>query len=113
MDDDGAYLRAGLPRDLQKKLRQIHWTIEEELDLHGLTAEGAEVETTRFLAECRRLGVRCVRIIHGKGLRSAGGEPVLKGRVRAHLARHPAVLAFVEPHAPDGGSGAVLVLLEA
>jgi DNA-nicking Smr family endonuclease len=57
--------------------------------------------------------VRCVRVVHGKGLRSPGREPVLKRRIRKLLTRRDEVLAFVEPRAIHGGSGAVVVLLEA
>jgi DNA-nicking Smr family endonuclease len=54
-----------------------------------------------------------VRIIHGKGLRSPGKEPVLKRRIRKLLTRRDEVLAFAEPRAAEGGGGAVVVLLEA
>jgi DNA-nicking Smr family endonuclease len=83
------------------------------LDLHGLTADEAVAQTAAFLAECKRLGLRCVRIVHGKGLRSPGREPVLKRRIRKLLTRRDEVLAFVEPRAIHGGGGAVVVLLEA
>lgn len=112
-EDDTSYLRAGLSPDLLRKLRRGHWVIGETLDLHGATAHEAAGQLDAFLDECREHGLRCVRVVHGKGLRSAGGEPVLKGRVRALLARHEAVLAFVEPPAAQGGSGAVVVLLAA
>jgi DNA-nicking Smr family endonuclease len=112
-EDDGLFLRPGLPRDILRKLRRTHWVIQADLDLHGLTAEEAVAETAAFLAGCKRTGVRCVRIIHGKGLRSPGREPVLKRRIRKLLTRRDEVLAFVEPHAIHGGGGAVVVLLEA
>ena len=112
-EDDAVYLRPGLPRDILRKLRRTHWVIQDHLDLHGLTGDEAAAATGEFLADCRRRGLRCVRIVHGKGLGSRGREPVLKRRVRKSLARKSEVLAFVEPRAAHGGSGAVIVLLEA
>ncbi len=113
IEDDSLYLRPGLPRDILRKLRRSHWVIQQDLDLHGLTGDEAALECARFLAECKRTGQRCVRIVHGKGLRSKGREPVLKRRIRRLLTRRDEVLAFVEPHAIHGGGGAVLVLLDA
>lgn len=112
LEDDTAYLRPGLPRDILRKLRRTHWRIQDHADLHGLTADEAAAATAAFLADCVKRGVRCVRIVHGKGLGSRGGEPVLKRRIRRLLARRSEVLAFVEPRAVHGGGGAVLVLLE-
>ena len=112
-EDDAAFLRPGLPRDILRKLRRTHWVIQETLDLHGMTGDEAVAQTAVFLAACRREGRRCVRIVHGKGLRSPGREPVLKRRIRKLLTRRDEVLAFVEPRAIDGGGGAVVVLLEA
>ena len=112
-EDDATYLRPGLPRDILRKLRRTHWVIQDTLDLHGLTRDEAVAETAVFLAACRREGKRCVRIVHGKGLRSPGREPVLKRRIRKTLTRRSEVLAFVEPRAIEGGAGAVVVLLEA
>ena len=113
IEDDASYLRPGLPRDILRKLRRTHWVIQDHLDLHGLTAAEASLETATFLSECVRRGLRCVRIVHGKGLRSPGREPVLKRHIRKLLARRDEVLAFVEPRAVEGGGGAVVVLLEA
>ena len=112
-EDDGRFLRPGLPADILRKLRRTHWVIQASLDLHGLTGDEAVAQTAVFLAGCKRSGVRCVRIIHGKGLRSPGREPVLKRRIRKLLTRRDEVLAFVEPRAVHGGGGAVVVLLEA
>jgi len=113
IEEDASYLRPGLPRDILRKLRRTHWVIQDDLDLHGFTGEEAAVQTTVFLADARRRGLRCVRIVHGKGLRSAGREPVLRKRIRKLLTRRDEVLAFVEPRGFHGGSGAVVVLLEA
>ena len=111
-EDDGVFLRTGLPRDILRKLRRTHWVIQDHIDLHGLTGDEAVTQTALFLADCRRRGKRCVRIVHGKGLRSPGREPVLKRRIRKLLTRRDEVLAFVEPRAIHGGAGAVVVLLE-
>jgi DNA-nicking Smr family endonuclease len=113
IEEDASYLRPGLPRDILRKLRRTHWVIQDDLDLHGFTGEEAAMQTAVFLADARRRGLRCVRIVHGKGLRSAGREPVLRKRIRKLLTRRDEVLAFVEPRGFHGGSGAVVVLLEA
>jgi DNA-nicking Smr family endonuclease len=113
IEEDHAYLRPGLPREVVRKLRRAHWVVQDEIDLHGMTGDEAALATARFLSDARRRGLRCLRIIHGKGLRSHNREPVLKGRIRKLLARRAEVLAFAEPRAADGGSGAVIVLIEA
>ena len=106
-----SYLRAGLGRDVLRKLRRGHWVVQDALDLHGLNRQEARLSLAQFLGACLRRGLRCVRIVHGKGLRSPGKEPVLKGKVQLWLARREEVLAFCEAPANQGGSGAMLVLL--
>jgi DNA-nicking Smr family endonuclease len=113
IEDDASFLRPGLPRDILRKLRRTHWVIQDDLDLHGMSGDEAALATAEFLAHCKRIGLRCVRIIHGKGLRSVGREPVLKRRIRKLLTRRDEILAFVEPRALQGGGGAVVVLLQA
>ena len=113
IEDDAAFLRPGLPRDILRKLRRTHWVIQDDLDLHGMIADEAALATAEFIAASRRRGMRCIRIVHGKGLRSVGREPVLKKRIRRLLTRRDDVLAFVEPRAVHGGGGAVVVLLDA
>lgn len=108
-----SYLRSGLQREILRKLKRGHWVLRGQLDLHGLTVPEALAALAQFLAECRRDGHRCVRIIHGKGLRSVNKEPVLKHKVRVALIKRSDVLAYAEAAPADGGSGAVVVLLEA
>jgi len=85
--------------------------VQGTLDLHQHTQEQARGALAEFLAEGRRLGWRCVRIVHGKGLSSPNREPVLKARVRKWLQLRDEVLAYCEPRPHAGGGGAVVVLL--
>ena len=106
------YLREGLSRDVLKKLRRGHWSIQDEIDLHGLNRDQARALLADFLRTCRKRALRCLRIVHGKGLRSPGREPVLKGEVKVWLSRRDEVLAFCQAPSGWGGSGALLVLLK-
>jgi DNA-nicking Smr family endonuclease len=105
------YLSPGLGRDVLRKLRRGHWVIQGELDLHGMVRQQAAEAVAEFLHHCLRRGVRCVRIVHGKGLGSRNREPVLKGLLRKWLLREE-VVAYCQAPAAEGGSGAVLVLLK-
>lgn len=106
-----AYVRPGLPRQILRRLR-CQWVAQAELDLHGLNRNQARHELAAFLHECRRRGVRCVRVVHGKGMRSKNREPVLKVLVRYWLMQRDEVLAYVQARPADGGGGAVMVLLK-
>ena len=105
------YVRTGIPKNVLRNLRRGHWVIREDLDLHGLTSPEARIATASFLAACVHRGVRCVRIVHGKGLRSRNREPVLKRKLGYWLMQRDEVLAYCEARPADGGSGAVVVLL--
>lgn len=111
--DELAYLREGMSRQVLRRLRRGHWAIQGALDLHGLSWSQAAVAVAEFLRECAGRGLRCVRIVHGKGLRSPNREPVLKGKLRKWLPLRQEVLAFCQSPASEGGSGALLVLLKA
>ncbi len=107
------YLRDGLGRSVLHKLRRGHWVVQDAVDLHGSNRDEARSLLAEFLGGCLKRGLRCVRVIHGKGLRSPKREPVLKGKVRQWLVRREEVLAFCQAPANQGGSGALLVLLRA
>jgi DNA-nicking Smr family endonuclease len=115
LDDDPtlSYARDGVGPDVVKKLRKRYWPVQDELDLHGLTRDAARDAVTDFLHRANRRGVRCVRIIHGIGYGSAGGEPVLRGMVHSWLVQKSEVVAFCVAGRADGGNGALIVLLKA
>jgi DNA-nicking Smr family endonuclease len=108
-----SYLRDGLPRQVLRRLRRGHWVVQDGLDLHGMNRVEAAQQVAEFVRACAARGLRCVRIVHGKGLGSRNREPVLKGKLRSWLAPRDAVLAFCQAPAAEGGSGALLVLLKA
>jgi DNA-nicking Smr family endonuclease len=103
--------RAGVQPAVLRKLRRGDYRVQGEIDLHGLTVAEAKQALREFLAEALVRQWRCVRIIHGKGLRSGHRGPVLKGMVSAMLRKLGPVLAYVSARQVDGGTGAVYVLL--
>ncbi len=110
--DELWFARAGLQRRLLQKLRRGRFVVQAEYDLHGLGATEARRALAAFLDRARRQGWRCVRIIHGKGLRSRHGRPVLKSRIGYWLRQRDEVLAFCSARPVDGGTGALYVLLK-
>ncbi|MEB0140363.1 MULTISPECIES: Smr/MutS family protein [unclassified Undibacterium] len=112
-DGDLSYSRPGVGADVVRKLRKGHWSIQAQLDLHGLRRDEARDALGEFLRKCARNGTRCVRIIHGKGLGSVNKEPVLKHKVRNWLIQTEEIVAFSQATAADGGAGALIVLLQA
>jgi DNA-nicking Smr family endonuclease len=101
----------GVGPDVVKRLRKRYWPVEDELDLHGLTRDDARRHVDAWLRKSNKRGVRCVRIIHGVGYGSAGGEPVLRGMVHSWLVQTAEVVAFCVASRTDGGHGALIVLL--
>jgi DNA-nicking Smr family endonuclease len=111
-EHEQTFVRKGLSPDLAGKLRRGHWSVQAEIDLHGFTVDQAHDALSDFIVDARSRRMRCVRVIHGKGLTSPGKEPVLKGRVRRWLAHWDEVLAYTEAPRHAGGGGALLVLLK-
>jgi len=111
-EHEQTFVRAGLGTDLASKLRRGHWSVQAELDLHGMIVDEAHDALSDFVVAARNRRYRCVRVIHGKGLTSPNKEPVLKGKVRRWLAHWDEVLAYTEAPRHAGGGGAILVLLK-
>ena len=112
IEGEQTFLRRGLGSDVLTALRRGRWVVQSEIDLHGMTTGQAHDALADFLLEARTRGLRCVRVVHGKGLTSPNREPILKGKVRRWLAHWDDVLAYCEAPRHAGGGGAVLVLLK-
>ena len=110
--DPESYLKPGLGPDVIKNLKRDKWPVEASLDLHGATLEQARERLDQFLQSCLTHGVKCIRVVHGKGYGSKDGTPVLKEVVRRWLAQFDAILAYTECSEQNGGSGAVQALLK-
>lgn len=110
-DETLSFRRPEVSPEVVKKLRRGHWALQAQIDLHGLRRDQAREALGSFIHDAARRGLRCVRVVHGKGNGSPGREPILKSRVRRWLVQKNEVLAFVQARASDGGSGALMVLL--
>ena len=110
-DEALSFRRPDIGINVVRKLRRGGWTIQAQIDLHGLRRDEAREQLAAFLRDVVRRGLRCVRIVHGKGNGSPGREPVLKEKVKRWLVQKDQVIAFTQARAADGGHGALLVLL--
>ncbi len=112
LTDDGlSFRRNGVGPDVVTRLRRGHWAIQAELDLHGLRRDEARDTLAAFVRSAAQRGQRCLRVVHGKGHGSPGREPVLKGKVQRWLGQRNEVIAFAQASGPQGGAGALIVLL--
>jgi DNA-nicking Smr family endonuclease len=111
VDDQMSFRRPGVGTDVTRKLRKGEWSIQSQLDLHGLRSDEAREALGQFIRQARLQGLRCVRVVHGKGLGSPGKEPVLKSKVQRWLVQKNEVIAFVQAKPADGGAGALVVLM--
>lgn len=107
------YIRKGHSPAILSKLRRGHWVVQKHIDLHGLISDEARAYVSEFISDCKKRGIRCVRIVHGKGLGSRNKEPILKNKLRGWLMQKDEVIAYAQARQQDGGSGAVIVLLKA
>ncbi len=114
LTDDGlSFRRAGIGPDVVARLRRGHWAIQAQIDLHGLRRDEAREALATFVRDAVRRGQRCARVVHGKGHGSPGRQPVLKAKVQRWLAQCAEVQAFTQASGPQGGAGALIVLLAA
>jgi DNA-nicking Smr family endonuclease len=111
-DERLSFRRAGVGPDVTQKLRRGKWSIQRQVDLHGLRTDEARETLTAFIRESHKQGIRCVRVVTGKGLGSPGKEPVLKDKVHRWLVQKAEVVAFVQAQPAHGGAGALVVLLQ-
>lgn len=107
------FRRPQLSETVFRRLRRGQFRVDAEVDLHGLTGAMVEPVLRDFLADAMQQRARVLRVVHGKGLRSGNRAPVLKLVASNYLRRVGAVLGFASAREVDGGSGAILVLLNA
>lgn len=112
LTDDGlSFRRPRVGADVVTRLRRGQWAIQAQIDLHGMRRDEAREQLAAFVRGAAQRGHRCLRVVHGKGLGSPGRQPVLKGKVQKWLAQSADVIAFTQATAPQGGAGALIVLL--
>ena len=111
-DDQLSFRRPGVGPDVAQKLRKGKWSIQRQIDLHGMRTDEARETLTAFIRDAHKQGIRCVRVVHGKGLGSPGKAPVLKEKVHRWLVQKAEVVAFVQAQPAQGGAGALVVLLQ-
>ena len=112
LTDDGlSFRRPGIGADVVGRLRKGHWALQGQVDLHGCTRDEARERLAGYIRESHRRGLRCLRVVHGKGHGSPGRQPVLKAKVQRWLAQCAEVIAFAQASGPQGGAGALVVLL--
>jgi DNA-nicking Smr family endonuclease len=111
-DEALSFRRPGIGPDVVRKLRKGDWSVQAQVDLHSLRTDEAREALGGFIRESFKTGLRCVRVVHGKGLGSPGKVPVLKSKVQSWLIQKNQVLAFVQATPAHGGAGALLVLLQ-
>lgn len=87
VDNSLSFRRPGIGPDVTAKLRKGEWAIQKQIDLHGLRRDDARETLSAFIRDCHKQGLRCVRVVHGKGLGSPGKTPVLKFGCKAGWCR--------------------------
>jgi DNA-nicking Smr family endonuclease len=111
-DETLSFRRPGVGIDVVRKLRKGDWSVQAQLDLHNQRTEEARQMLGQFIRESHKNGLRCVRVVHGKGLGSPGKVSVLKPKVQSWLIQKNQVIAFVQATPLQGGAGALVVLLQ-
>jgi len=106
------FQRQSVGRRTMRKLARGGYSVQDELDLHGMTLDEARPRLADFIDYSATQGKLCVRVVHGKGIGSGERGPVLKNAVNRWLRKWDTVLAFVSTRQVDGGTGAIYVLLQ-
>ena len=106
------YHRQSVGKRTMRKLTRGGYSVQAEIDLHGMTLAEAKPRLADFIDYSATQSKLCVRVVHGKGIGSGERGPVLKNAVNRWLRNWDSVLAFVSTRQVDGGTGAVYVLLQ-
>lgn len=113
-DKDAVASETALPDYHRRRLMRSRLRDSEPdgiIDIHGLTAEEAQVSLENFFLKARSSNFKKLRVIHGKGNHS-NGEAVLKNIVRKFIEKCPFAGESGYEKAVNGGSGVTWVLLK-
>ena len=86
----------GLDPRTMKQLRRGEFTVQADLDLHGKDAETARTLVERFIVDAQARGLRCLRIVHGRG-RGPQADPAALAGARAGALTGPRLLLGASP----------------
>ncbi len=116
LSDTGEYIEWVSPRirkDIAQKLHRGDFSVQDYIDLHGMTLSEAEDAFRLFFQEALRKRLFCIKVIHGRGLRSPKG-PVLKEALKKWLQGKfkKQILAYSSAKDSDGGLGATYIILK-
>ena len=100
----------GVQKRIMQKLKRNQFEVSSQIDLHNMTVATGHTALLEFIDSAMSDSQVCVRVIHGKGVRSERG-PRLKLMSRQLLREHSKVLAFSSCKPSHGGDGATDVLL--
>ena len=104
--------RSGIDRSNARRLQRGQMTIDDRLDLHGLSQDQAHQQLTAFISRAVQQQMRHVLVITGKG---RAGQGVLRQQVpvwlkQAPLAAYINAISHAQPQ--DGGTGALYIRLK-
>lgn len=105
----------GVGPKIMRRLKRGEFSVQDYIDLHGLKKKEAEAVVGEFIIKSYQRGLRCVLIVHGRGLGSVDHQPAIKRELPVWFRRgmlKRIVLAFVTARPCDGGAGALYVLLK-
>jgi len=105
----------GVGPKIMRRLKRGEFSVQDYIDLHGLNKKEAEAVVSEFIIKSYQRGMRCVLIVHGRGLGSVDHQPAIKRELPVWFRRgmlKRIVLAFVTARPCDGGAGALYVLLK-
>jgi len=113
VDGDSAKFSARAPGVSLAQIAELRRArAEDTLDLHGDTTAAGVEKLAQFLVASRRLGRRCVRVIHGKGTHSEHGAPLREAVLAELLGKLSGYVHALATAAPaDGGEGATTIYL--
>ena len=111
-EETAHFRRDGISESTLKSLKAGKFSWGARLDLHHYTSSDAIHAIDAFLTDALSKNIRCVLIIHGKGVRTPHQKPIIKNILLNHLRDNAHVLAYHSARPSDGGAGAVYVYLK-